>query len=226
MNIDIILGKTTEHLVSLEGTKFLLHQQMLPDFLRLQKAAREDGFDLQIASAFRSYERQLLIWNSKAQGERPLLDDQERVLDYKTLSPKEIVFAILRWSAIPGCSRHHWGSDVDVFDGKTQQPEEVKLLPSECTGAGPAAALHEWLDKRMLENNAFGFFRPYATDQGGVSPERWHLSYYPISRRITDIFTFSFFKRHVESSDILFKDIILENADEIFSRYLSTFDLP
>ena len=226
MNIDIILGKTTEHLVPLEGTKFSLHQQMLPDFLRLQKAAREEGFDLQIASAFRSYERQLLIWNSKAQGERPLLDDQERILDYKTLSPKEIVFAILRWSAIPGCSRHHWGSDIDVFDGKTQQPEEVKLLPSECTGAGPAAALHEWLDIRMRENNAFGFFRPYATDQGGVSPERWHLSYYPISRRITDIFTFSFFKRHVESSDILLKDVILENADEIFSRYLSTFDLP
>ena len=27
----------------------------------------------------------------------------------------------------------------------------------------------------------FGFFRPYRTDRGGVSPEPWHLSYAPVS---------------------------------------------
>lgn len=226
MNIDILLGKTTEHLVPLEGTKFLVHHQTLRDFLKLQQSAKEAGFDLQIASAFRDYDRQLKIWNAKARGERPLLDEQERELDYSTLSPREIVFAILRWSALPGCSRHHWGSDIDVFDAKTQRPGDVKLVPSECVESGPAAALHDWLDQQMNKKNSFDFFRPYATDKGGVSPERWHLSHYPISRRIVDVYTFSVFKRNIEESEIHFKEVVLEHVEEIFHRFILNFDLP
>jgi len=226
MNVDIILGKTTEHLVPVEGTKFFVHQQMLHDFLKLQQNAKKDGFDLQIASAFRDYDRQLKIWNAKAKGEKPILDDQERPLDYAKLSPNQIVFSILRWTALPGCSRHHWGSDIDIYDGNTQTAADVKLVPSECTGNGPAAKLHEWIDLQFLQKNSCNFFRPYATDQGGTSPERWHLSYYPISRRVVDVYTFSFFKRSIQESDMMFKEVILENAAEIFKRYILSFDLP
>ncbi len=226
MNIDILLGKTQEHLVPLAGTKCLVHQQMLHDLLKLQQDAKKDGFDLQIASAFRDYDRQLKIWNAKAIGERPLFDDQERPLNYSELSPTQIVFAILRWSALPGCSRHHWGSDIDIYDGNSQAAADVKLVPSECVGNGPAAKLHEWLDTQLANKNAFGFFRPYVTDKGGISPERWHLSYYPISRRIIDVYTFSVFKRNIQDSNVMFKDIILDNADEIFQRYIMSFDLP
>lgn len=226
MNIDILLGKTREHLVPLEGTKFLVHHHMLHDFLKLQQEARNAGFDLQVASAFRDYDRQLKIWNAKAKGERQLLDDQERPLDFSKLSPTEIVFAILRWSALPGCSRHHWGSDIDVYDGNTQASEEVKLVPSESINNGPAAKLHDWLDQQMANKNSFGFFRPYVTDYGGVSPERWHLSYYPISRRVIDVYTYSVFKRNIQDSNIVFKDIILEHGEEIYRRYLMSFDLP
>jgi|APGre2960657468_1045069.scaffolds.fasta_scaffold74248_2 LAS superfamily LD-carboxypeptidase LdcB len=226
MNIDIILGKTQEHLVPLEGTKYLVHEQMLHDFLRLQHSAQKDGLDLQVASAFRDYDRQLKIWNAKASGEKQLIDDQERPLDYSQLSPTQIVFAILRWSALPGCSRHHWGSDIDIFDGNTQAASDVKLVPSECFNNGPATKLHEWLDVQLSQKKAFGFFRPYVTDHGGISPERWHLSYYPISRRVIDVYTFSVFKRNIIESEIMFKEIILEHADEIFQRYIMGFDLP
>ena len=226
MNIDILLGKTQEHLVPLEGTKFFVHQQMLHDFLKLQQSAKKDGLDLQIASAFRDYDRQLNIWNAKARGERQLIDDQERPLDFSLLSPTEIVFAILRWSALPGCSRHHWGSDIDIYDGNSQIASEVKLVPSECVTGGPSARLHEWLDLQLAEKKAFGFFRPYNTDNGGVSPERWHLSYYPISRRVIDVYTFSVFKKNILESDVVFKEIILEHADEIFQRFIMSFDLP
>lgn len=226
MNIDILLGKTQEHLVPLEGTRFLVHQQMLHDFLKLQQNAKKEGFDLQVASAFRDYDQQLKIWNAKASGERQLLDDHERPLEYSQLSPTQIVFAILRWSALPGCSRHHWGSDIDVYDGNTQTAAEVKLVPSECINNGPAARLHQWLDMQLSQNTACGFFRPYVTDQGGVSPERWHLSFFPISRRVIDVYTFSIFKKNILESDVMFKEIILENADEIFQRYLMSFDLP
>lgn len=226
MNIDVLLGKTTEHLVPLQGTKYLLHKQMLHEFLKLQRDALASGFDLQIVSAFRNYERQLTIWNLKASGERPLFDDQERLLDFKLLSPTEIIFSILRWSALPGSSRHHWGTDIDVFDGMTQSKESVQLIPSETIAAGPAARLHEWLDERIASSNAYGFYRPYRTDRGGVAPERWHLSYYPLARRFMESYTFSLFKKNIEESELLLKDILLEHAHEIYQRYFLNVDLP
>ncbi len=94
MNVDILLGKTTEHLVPIEGTKCLIHKQMLQDFLRLQKDAREAGFDLQIISAFRDYERQALIWNKKARGERTLLDDHGIALNFHTLPHQGLALII------------------------------------------------------------------------------------------------------------------------------------
>lgn len=226
MNIEILLGKTTEHLVPLEGTKYFIHHLMLTDFLRLQKAAAEEGFNLQIISAFRDYERQLKIWNLKASGQRQLIDAEERPLDFSSLSPVEIVFAILRWSALPGCSRHHWGTDIDVYDANTQTPQEVQLVPSETIGEGPSARLHDWLDSRINSNEAFGFYRPYATDRGGVSPERWHLSYYSLSRRFLEAFTPSLFKKNILESDMLLKDVVLEHAEEIYQRFFLNVDLP
>ncbi|MBC7428790.1 MAG: D-alanyl-D-alanine carboxypeptidase family protein [Bacteriovorax sp.] len=62
---------------------------------------------MEIASAFRGFDAQLSIWNAKAKGLRTLFDDQGNALDYKTLSSVEIVYAILRWSALPGASRQH-----------------------------------------------------------------------------------------------------------------------
>lgn len=225
MNIDILLGKTTEHLVPVEGTRFYVHQQMLHDFLLLQKKAKDAGFDLQIISAFRDYERQLNIWNTKARGERPLLDEQGNFLDYSRLSPNEILWAILRWSALPGASRHHWGTDIDIFDQKTQNASEVKLIPSECEGDGPGAPMHDWLDSLINQKESYGFFRPYKTERGGVSPERWHLSYYPISRRISELYTFSIFKKNIEESDILLKEETLQHAPEIYQRFVMNIDL-
>lgn len=226
MNIDILLGKTTEHLVPLEGTKFFLHKDMLKDFLRLQRDASEAGFNLQLASAFRDYDRQLKIWNLKASGERQILDDLERPLEVSQLSPSELVMAILRWSAIPGCSRHHWGTDVDIYDANTQKPEDVKLTPSETNASGPAAKLHEWLDSRINSQNAYGFYRPYAEDRGGVSPERWHISYHLLSRRYLEAYTFSIFKKNIEESEILLKDVLLDQAVEIYQRFFLNIDLP
>lgn len=226
MNIEILLGKTMEHLVPLEGTKFFLHKQALHDFLKLKRDAELAGFKLEIASAFRDYERQLKIWNLKAQGERPLYDMNGNQLDFSKLSPIQIMFSILRWSAVPGASRHHWGSDIDVFDANTQRADEVKLVPSECEGEGPASRLHEWLDHIMTSDKSYGFYRPYRSDLGGVAPERWHLSYYPISRRMMDSFTYSIFKKNIEESEIKLKEELVQHSHEIFEKYFLNVDLP
>jgi LAS superfamily LD-carboxypeptidase LdcB len=220
MNIDIILGKTTDHLVPFEGTKFSVHKLVVHDLRLLKAAGLEAGYDLQIVSSFRSFERQLAIWNAKARGERPLLDDQGRVLEHSELSPTELMYSILRWSTVPGSSRHHWGTDIDVYDANTQKLDEVQLIPSECEGNGPAANFHSWLSDQILRLKSHNFFRPYETDQGGVAPEKWHLSHAPIAQRIGQHFTHSIFRKNILESEILLKDELLKHSIEIFERFV------
>ena len=84
-----------------------LHHGAVAAFGRLQEMALTQGFDMVIASSFRSFDRPLLIWNEKAGGLRPLYDSSGHPLAYDQLSPWELAQAILRWSALPGASRHH-----------------------------------------------------------------------------------------------------------------------
>ncbi len=43
------------------------------------------------------------------------------------LSDLEKCKAMLRWSAVPGASRHHWGTEIDIFDPDLL-PENTPLL--------------------------------------------------------------------------------------------------
>ena len=96
-----------------------------------------------------------------------------------TLREPELVDAILCWSAIPGGSRHHWGSDLDVIDAAAMpQGYQVQLVPEEYAADGVFARLTSWLDANM---HRYGYFRPYASDRGGAAVEPWHLSYAPVA---------------------------------------------
>jgi len=131
----------------------------MPAFLAMREAARRDGIDLQAASSFRDFDRQLTIWNAKFRGERPLLDRSGQLLNVASLSAAQRIEAILIWSALPGASRHHWGTDLDVYDAAALHDRaRLQLTPEEYGGAGPFAALTAWLDQHM---HRFGFFRPY-----------------------------------------------------------------
>ncbi|MDZ7875448.1 MAG: D-alanyl-D-alanine carboxypeptidase family protein [Rhizobium sp.] len=61
-----LFGLNDHHLVvcSEPGTK--VHPQVIPALLALTQKAADAGFEMKIASGFRSFERQLLIWNNKA----------------------------------------------------------------------------------------------------------------------------------------------------------------
>ncbi len=115
----ILTGQTDGHLCAPGNAEALgvrVHREALEPFRRLQREARTAGFDLRILSGFRSFEEQLAIWNGKATGKRAVLDSAAVPLDITRLSERELVFAMLRWSALPGASRHHWGTDLDVYD--------------------------------------------------------------------------------------------------------------
>lgn len=177
-----LTGVDESHLVTLPGG----HRLQAPvgeAFAALRRDAAAAGFDLAIASSFRSFERQLAIWNGKACGERPVYDDNDQPVALADLSLRETLHAILRYSAIPGTSRHHWGTDLDVYDAAAVSADyRVQLSAAEVSAGGPFDALHCWLDRRMADGASHGFYRPYREDLGGVAPERWHLSYAPLSR--------------------------------------------
>lgn len=163
------------------GTQ-LLQRPVWAALQQLAKAAAEHGFELKVASAYRSYERQLKIWNGKLSGERPVVDDADQKVDMAAMSTEDCIACVLRFSAMPGASRHHWGTDLDVFDAAAVGPDyQVQLSAAEVAANGPFGPMHEWLDQRIAQGRSFGFYRPYDQDRGGVAPERWHLSFAPLA---------------------------------------------
>ncbi|TMP49750.1 M15 family metallopeptidase, partial [Pseudoalteromonas sp. S1612] len=102
-----------------------LHSAIISDFLALQSAVKKAGFDLTIASSYRDFNRQSIIWNNKFLGIRPVFNKQQEVVDLTKLSDIDKCIAIMLYSALPGASRHHLGTDLDVFE-KAEVTDDYK----------------------------------------------------------------------------------------------------
>lgn len=219
----VLTGQSRVPLVPVnESQSLFLHRDVLPHWQYLVEQAKAAGFDLQIASAWRGFERQQAIWNGKASGQRAVLDAQGKPCDIACLSDDELLFAMLRWSAIPGCSRHHWGTDVDVFDASAVAADYVvQLTTDECVGSGPFARLHAWLDQALHEPDAI-FFRPYSEDRGGIAPEPWHLSCGTVAHQYQTLLDEEKLLGWLLQQDIALKDSIRTHWHTIFQRYIYT----
>jgi LAS superfamily LD-carboxypeptidase LdcB len=132
------------------------------------------------------------------------------------------MFAILRWSALPGASRHHWGTDIDVYDEWAVEPGyRVQLTPDECAPGGVFERLHRWLDARLAEGEYASFYRPFAMDRGGVAPEPWHLSYGPQARLIEGLRERHRYRDFLAGQPLALKEEVLANFDEIYERFVA-----
>jgi len=215
-----LLGLDERELVDLPELECRVHRQLREPLLLLQTRAASDGFILKVASSYRSFARQLLIWNNKACGLRPVLNDAGEAIDFSLLSPRDQVFAILRWSALPGASRHHWGTDIDVYDGSRIAADyQLQLTVAETQGDGPFAEFHCWLSEELAQGNS-DFFRPYAQDRGGIAPEPWHLSYAPLAANFSQQFNQQMLRQQLEQTDLELKQTVLDNLDEIYQRFV------
>jgi len=138
---------------------YYLRKEALNAFIQMHKAARKDGVKLIIRSATRNFNYQKGIWERKWRKQK------------KSRSPKNKALNILRLSSMPGTSRHHWGTEVDL-----------NAFNNKWFTKGRGLKLFNWLN-----NNAskYGFSRPY-TQKGkqrptGYNEEKWHWSYTPLS---------------------------------------------
>ncbi len=155
--------------IKLYGEEINLRKEAHEAFLKIKKAAYSDGIDIKIVSSYRSFNRQEAIWEKKYM----------RYTEDDGMSPIKAIGKIIEYSTIPGTSRHHWGTDIDIVDGYRKVEGDV-LDPSKFGAGGPYEDFKKWMDENSKK---FGFFLVYtdAPKRRGFKHEPWHYSYAPIS---------------------------------------------
>jgi len=142
-------------------------------YVEMAEAAKKDGISLKIISATRNFFRQKTIWERKWNGQTKVGGkDLSKTIEI----PKDRALKILEYSSMPGTSRHHWGTDIDIND-----------LENSYFASGQGKLEYDWL---TANGPSFGFCQPY-TPIGPERPkgyfeEKWHWSYMPISKPMTD----------------------------------------
>ena len=149
-----------------------LRKDVYHAFLQMYEAALKENIKLIIRSATRNFEYQKKIWEDKWDGVVPL-ESRKRanIISDEALRAQEI----LKYSAMPGSSRHHWGTDIDLNAFNNRYFEK-----------GQGLVIYTWLQNHA---GTFEFCQPYsskgASRPNGYEEEKWHWSYLPISGQLT-----------------------------------------
>lgn len=145
-----------------------LRKETIAAFIKMYEAAKKEGVSLKIISATRNFNEQKTIWEAKWNGRR-LVNGKNLAQTIK--DETERAKTILRYSSMPGTSRHHWGTDMDLNSLENSYFNSVE-----------GKKTYEWLKKNAA---AFGFCQPYSTKSenrpNGFEEEKWHWSYMPLS---------------------------------------------
>ncbi len=148
--------------------KMYLQLEVYIAFLRMREAAAADGIHLFIVSAFRSFEKQKELWESKwyAGNSSDKLEPTNILMDPLAKAKK-----IMEYTAPPGFSRHHWGTEIDL---NSVEPDFFNTESGQLT--------YQWLNQHA---SSFGFCQTYNAFNPerpfGFQEEQWHWSYKPSS---------------------------------------------
>lgn len=138
-------------------------------FIKMFYAAKNDGVNLKIISGARNFNYQKSIWEQKWNGGR-LVDGKNLANTVK--DPVERATLILKYSSMPGTSRHHWGTDMDLnsMENKYFETAEGKKI-------------YNWLDNNAAK---YGFCQPFSAlgkdRKTGYQEEKWHWSYMQLAK--------------------------------------------
>jgi len=207
MDLDILQGIKNPNLV---GDTIKLEKNTFDAFNKMQIAAKEDGINLKIVSAYRGYDRQKLIWNTKF---------KKFTTEFK-LKPSQAVYEIIRFSTIPGTSRHHWGTEIDIIDNNYPDEEDV-LIAKKFEKGGIFFKVKNWLN---LNSEKFGFYITYNNDPNrkGFEHEPWHYSYAPISKKMLLLFLKSDLKKFIKKGEIKGSEYF---TDDFLEKYKKEYIL-
>lgn len=199
---DQLIGKGANNF---EGNGYLMHPEAHSSFLKMQTDAAQENINIEVVSAFRSFQRQKEIFEGK----------YKRFTD-QGLSPMDSIRKIIEYSTIPGTSRHHWGTDIDIIDSNTPRPESV-LQAKHFHGKGPFCKLKEWLNINAAH---YGFIEVYTDlpNRKGFKYEPWHFSYQPVSGPMLKAYKKLDVKQILEEEKIVGSDHF---TDDFIAQYRS-----
>jgi LAS superfamily LD-carboxypeptidase LdcB len=138
---------------------YYLRKSAFEAFKKMHEDARRDGVKLIIRSATRNFDYQKRIWERKWRAQK------------KSRSAINKARNILKLSSMPGSSRHHWGTEIDLNAFRNDWFDHDQGLK-----------LFRWMNANASK---YGFHRPYTKKDSerptGYNEERWHWSYTPLS---------------------------------------------
>lgn len=167
-----LIGKGNPEFVEKYG--YRLRPEAAEAFDNMRAAAAKDGINFQVVSSYRSYAHQNRIWERKY-----------KAFTAEGDTPQQVIDRIIEYSTIPGTSRHHWGTDVDIVDANGKNSGDL-LVPSKFHGTGPYCKFKAWMEAHSEE---YDFYLVYTDNyhRKGFKYEPWHYSYAPLSRKyLTD----------------------------------------
>jgi hypothetical protein len=194
MNIDpyLLIGKGSPKLV---GKNHVLLPKVDESFRKMYTAAQKQGIIIKVVSSYRSFDRQKSIWNRK-------------FTNFKSqgMTDEKAIAKIIEYSTLPGTSRHHWGTEIDIIDAGPPEEGDV-LLPHKFHDQGPYNTLREWMESHAQD---YGFFLPYTQDENrtGFKYEPWHYSYAPLSRPMLKSYLELDLSKWILSEDLKGSDLL------------------
>jgi len=200
---DQLIGKGNADIIQSSYTD-TMHKLTKKALTQLQDAAAKDGIYIEVVSAYRSFQRQKEIYEGKY-----------KRFTAEGRSPMDSILKIIEYSTIPGTSRHHWGTDLDLIDaGVSPRPESV-LQPQLFHGDGPFCKLKDWLN---IHANSFGFFEVYTNNANrkGFKYEPWHFSYAPVSKPMLQAY------KELDLKQILLEEQIM-GAEYFTDEFIQTY---
>lgn len=197
-----LIGKGTP---SLYGEDFKLRDEARLQFNLMKKAAKESGFNIHVISSYRSYSHQNGIWERKYKNYRK-----------QGFSHQQTIEKIIQYSTIPGTSRHHWGTDLDIIDGTKGIPSNP-LSETHFNQGGRWHKFKLWLDEN---SEKYGFYLVYtnAKDRKGFAYEPWHFSYKPLSIKMLKEYKQLDIKKILQSNQLLGSENFTDEFIEKYTR--------
>lgn len=151
-----------------------LRKEVYAAFVKMQEAAKKDDIRLVVESATRNFANQKRIWEAKWTGKRLIEGGKDASKTWP--EPKARALTILKWSSMPGTSRHHWGTDIDINE-----------FENDYFASGQGKKEYEWLQTNAAR---FGFCQVYTekeiSGRTGYNEEKWHWTYLPTSQQLTE----------------------------------------
>ncbi|SFM66047.1 D-alanyl-D-alanine carboxypeptidase [Algoriella xinjiangensis] len=197
-----LIGKGNPAVV---GKEYKLLPEVAKQFELMKTEAQKAGFKIHVVSSYRSYAYQNGIWERKYKSNQA-----------KKIAPKQNIEKIIEYSTIPGTSRHHWGTDLDIIDATKGIPGDP-LNEKHFNEGGSMHKFKLWLDENASK---YGFYLVYTNNPNrkGFKYEPWHFSYKPIAEPMLQAYKKLDIKKVLQENKLLGSDNFTDDFIEKYKK--------